>query len=90
MGSAKRLRPTRLGEKLLTIRQHFDCSLAQMRTKLSNKGFDVSRAAISQYESNTREPSLPVLLRYARLAGITIDVLADDEIDLADHFPKNY
>ena len=57
-----------------------------MAAKLSNEEFDVSRAAISQYESNRREPSLPILLRYARLARISIDVLADDKMDLPDKF----
>jgi hypothetical protein len=37
---------------------------------------------ISKFELDEREPSLLVLLRYTRLAGITIDVLADDEADL--------
>lgn len=88
MGSAKRMRPKYLGKKLLAIRQHFDCSLTQMAERLSNEEFDVSRPSISQYESNTREPSLPILLRYARLADITIDILADDKIKLEDHFPR--
>ena len=88
MGRVKRMRPALLGEKLLAIRQHFDCSLAQMARKLSNEKFTVSRTSISQYESNHNEPSLPIILRYARLAGITIDVLADDDIKLTDHFPK--
>lgn len=86
MGSAKRMRPARLGEKLLAIRRYFDCSLAQMAAKLSNEDFAVSRTSISQYESNAREPSLPILLKYARVAGISIDVLADDKLDLPDRF----
>ena len=28
------------------------------------------------------EPALPILLRYARIAGVTVDVLIDDELDL--------
>lgn len=86
MGSAKRMRPERLGEKMLAIRRYFDCSLSQMAKKLSNEDFVVSRTSISQYESNVREPSLPILLRYARLAGISMDVLADDKMDLPDKF----
>jgi len=30
----------------------------------------------------TREPPLPILLRYARLAGISTDVLIDDDLKL--------
>lgn len=87
MGSARRPRPKYLGEKLLFIRTHFDYSLAQMADKLPDDKLKVLRTSISQYELNDREPSLPLLLRYARMANITIDVLADDEIDLSDYFP---
>lgn len=87
MGSARRPRPKYLGEKLLLIRTHFDYSLAQMADKLSDDKLRVLRTSISQYELNDREPSLPLLLRYARMANITIDVLADDETVLSDYFP---
>ena len=83
MGSV-RMRPQRLGEKLRSIRNHLDCSLADMANRLSTDEFTVRRTVISLYESNDREPPLPVLLRYARLVGITIDVLADDELDLPE------
>ncbi len=72
----------RLGEKLLAIRGHFDCSLAQMAERLSNDEFSVRSTDISKYEMGDNEPPLPVLLRYARLAGITIEVLVDDKMDL--------
>ncbi len=42
---------------------------------------------IGLYESGQREPPLPVLLRYARIAGVYVDVLIDDEIDLPHHLP---
>lgn len=84
MGRKKRMHPKRLGEKLLAIRQSFDCSLAQMADRLSNDEFSVRRTDISKYELGDSEPPLPVLLRYARLAGITLEVLVDDKIDLPD------
>jgi len=37
---------------------------------------------ISQFESNKREPPLPVLLQYARIAGVALEALADDGLDL--------
>ena len=40
------------------------------------------RSRISAYELGNREPPLPVLLKYARLVGISTDVLIDDELDL--------
>ena len=40
------------------------------------------RSSVSGYELGTREPSLPILLKYARCVGISTDVLIDDELDL--------
>jgi hypothetical protein len=40
------------------------------------------RTAISGYELGTSEPPLPTILKYARIAGISTDVLLDDELDL--------
>ena len=34
------------------------------------------------YELGTRQPDLLVLLRYARLAGVSTDVLIDDKLKL--------
>jgi|SRR5215213_1476222 len=86
MGRAKRMRPERLGEKLRAIRNYLDCSLADMAGRLSNDEFSVRRTAISQYELNDSEPPLPVLLRYARLVGITMEILAEDKLDLPEAF----
>jgi transcriptional regulator with XRE-family HTH domain len=47
-------------------------------------GLKVDYSAVSQYELGTREPPLPILLKYARLAGISTDVLIDDEVGLVD------
>jgi transcriptional regulator with XRE-family HTH domain len=47
----------------------------------------VFRSAVSGYELGTREPSLPVLLKYARLAGVSTDVLIDDGMDLPKRLP---
>ncbi len=82
MGSAKRLRPERLGEKFLAIRQKFNFSLSQMAEKLSDKKITLRRTDISKYELNQREPNLFILLRYARLADVSVESLIDDEADL--------
>jgi transcriptional regulator with XRE-family HTH domain len=42
---------------------------------------------ISEFETGKREPSLPLLLRYARVAGVWMDVLVDDELDLPAKLP---
>lgn len=81
MGRISREKPNRLGEKLLQIRNKLGLSQNQMLEKLelSEKVF---RSAISGYELGTREPSLLVLLRYARLAKVSTDVLIDDDLNL--------
>jgi transcriptional regulator with XRE-family HTH domain len=86
MGRGKRLRPARLGEKLFAIRRHFGWTLEQMADKLSNEKFTVRRQAVSQFELDDNEPSLLVLLRYAKLANTVIDVFADDSRDLPPPF----
>lgn len=85
MGSASRMKPKKLGVKLKAIRKQFDYSFTQMAERLSDKKVAILRTDVSRYEKGIREPSLIVLLRYARLVGITLDVLADDEIK----FPKD-
>jgi hypothetical protein len=42
---------------------------------------------ISEFETGKREPSLIVVLQYARLAGVCADVLIDDKLDLPVKLP---
>jgi hypothetical protein len=42
---------------------------------------------ISDYELGKREPPLPILLRYGRIAGVCVDVLIDDDLDLPAKLP---
>jgi transcriptional regulator with XRE-family HTH domain len=72
-----REKPKYLGRKLLGIRQRLGLSQSQMARLL---GFTKSFARISEYESNTREPSLITLLAYARLGQTSIDYLANDQL----------
>jgi transcriptional regulator with XRE-family HTH domain len=44
--------------------------------------------SISKYELGKNEPPLMILLRYARVAGVQMEVLADDELDLPEKLPK--
>ena len=69
--------------KPLTIRHKL---LGFFQTEMARAlDLKIHYSAISQYELGTREPSLQVILKYARLAGICTDVLIDDNLDL----PKN-
>jgi transcriptional regulator with XRE-family HTH domain len=80
MGRSSRPKPERLALKLLSIREALNISQAEMVNRLDYPR--IHPAHISGYERGEREPPLPVLLRYARLAGISTDLLIDDELDL--------
>ena len=86
MGRSARERPKRLAEKLLQVRLGLGLSQNQMLAKLDLHD-KRSRTAVSGYELGTTEPSLLILLKYARLAGVIVDVLIDDELDLPKRLP---
>jgi transcriptional regulator with XRE-family HTH domain len=79
-------KPARLASKLRHIREAFGLSQSEMVRRLGLAG-KLSRAMLSQFETGAREPGLLVLLKYARAAGVCIDVLVDDELDLAKKLP---
>jgi DNA-binding XRE family transcriptional regulator len=43
---------------------------------------------ISEFESGKGEPSLIILLEYARVAGVHMEDIVDDELDLPATLPK--
>ena len=88
MGRSSRPKPARLAEKLLQIRITLGLSQNAM-LKHINFDQELFQGSISGYELGTREPPLPVLLEYARAAGVWIDVLVDDELDLPERLPAN-
>lgn len=81
MKKSPRTKAVRLAEKLLRIRLQLGLSQTEMLERL---GFadELFRSNISQYERGLREPALPLLLRYARVVGVSTDVLIDDDLDL--------
>ncbi len=80
MGRSSRPTPKYLASKLRRVRDGLELSQAAMCKKL---GFPkIHPAHISAYEQGKREPPLPVLLKYARLAGVSTDVLIDDKLNL--------
>lgn len=82
MGRSYRSRPKKLGGKLKLIRMSFGLTQPEMIEKLSVKDEALYPSSISEYERGKREPPLLVLLRYARLAGVSTDVLIDDKLKL--------
>jgi transcriptional regulator with XRE-family HTH domain len=89
MGSASRQSPKFLARKLRTIRKAIDGGLSQeeMVGRLGLTG-EIDRTYISRYEAGILEPPLKVLLRYAEVAGLHLEVLADDDLNLPDGIPS--
>lgn len=86
MGTA-RPRPQRLAEKLRQIRLALGLSQTEMLRRLGlEEGMQYAR--ISEYEQGVREPSLLTLLEYSRVAGVHMEVLADDGLDLPEKLPS--
>ena len=81
MGTRSRIRQSRLGGKLLRIRQSLGLSQNEL-LRFFGLEDELDRANISHYELGDREPALYVILKYARAVGISTDVLIDDELDL--------
>lgn len=86
MGRGTRNKPKRLPEKLLQVRISLGLSQNGMVKRLGTDE-ELSQEYISGFERGNREPSLIVLLRYARVAGVAMEVLADDELDLPERLP---
>ena len=83
-----RPKPRRLAEKLRDIRIWLGLSQTELLKRL---GLDETMhySRISEYEQGTREPTLMTLLAYARAAGVHLEHIADDELDLPDKLPGN-
>ncbi len=76
-----------VAEKLLQIRLSLGLSQNELISRL-NFEKELVQGTISTYELGKREPSLPLLLRYARMAGVCVDVLIDDELELPAKLPS--
>ena len=86
MGKGPRQRPQNLARKLLAIRHALGLSQVQLVKTMGINGSTVYKR-ISEYESGRREPSLLVLLAYGRVAGIHLEEIVDDRLDLPDKLP---
>ena len=78
--------PARLTEKLVEIRVGLGLSQNGMLVRL---GLDDQkfRSSISSYELGGSQPDLITLLKYARAAGVCLDVIVDDKLDLPKKLP---
>ena len=82
-----RPKPERLAEKLLQIRTALGLSQTEMLRRLGLEE-SMKYTRISEYELGIREPSLMTLLQYARAAGVCVDMLIDDDLDLPEKLPN--
>jgi len=88
MGKGTRQRPKRLPEKLLEIRQELGLSQNEMVRRMGLAD-EIERDYISKFERGTLEPSLWVLLQYARAANVSVESLIDNDLDLPEKLPAS-
>jgi transcriptional regulator with XRE-family HTH domain len=87
MGRARRPKPTRLAAKLLHIRAQLGLTQEQMLERLNYKKSPLYSSQISDFEQGKREPPVLVILQYARVVGIPMETLVDDELDMPSDLP---
>ena len=86
MGRQPIPRPEHLAKKLKQIREGLGLSQNELIQKMGLSDF-LLREEISDFERGRRVPSLPVLLEYAHVAGVYMDALVDDQLDLPHRLP---
>jgi transcriptional regulator with XRE-family HTH domain len=86
MGTNPRVGPKRLAEKLRYIRASLDLTQEELLRRLDIEGL-ATQSKISEFESGKRVPSLLIVLQYSRLAGVHMEDIIDDGIDLPDNIP---
>jgi transcriptional regulator with XRE-family HTH domain len=90
MGVKRRMGVQKLPGKLLAIREAIGLNQPELLDRLSEYDKRIKRlnkSNISNYEKGHREPPIPVLLAYARLAGVCLEVLADPKKTLPAKLP---
>lgn len=88
---SKRRKPARLAEKLASIRAKLGMSQGGLIRHLGLEG-QLERDYISKFERGVLEPTLDVLLAYARAISTTgrgefIEAIIDDEMELPGRLP---
>ena len=90
MGRTRRPQPKKLKKKLREIRLILGFTQEEMAKQLQKSGSEraIHSGYVADYESGKREPSLLVILAYAKLMGMSTDVLIDDHVDLPEKLPS--
>ena len=81
-----RPRQQHLARKLLQIRHALGLSQVQL-IKFMEVDDQIVYNRISEYESGRRDPSLSMLLAYARAAGVHLEDIVNDYVELPDALP---
>lgn len=76
-----RPRPKHLAKKRLQIRRSLGVSQGELVRQLGVQAL-IDHTTISKYELDKNEPPLVILLAYARLAGIPVERIIDDDLEL--------
>ena len=76
-----RPRPKHLAKMLLQIRRSLGVSQGELVRQLGVQAL-IEHTTISKYELDKNEPPLAILLAYAHLAGIPVEQIIDDELEL--------
>jgi transcriptional regulator with XRE-family HTH domain len=90
---SKRKKPTRLASKLLAIRVELGLSQGGLIRQFGLEN-QIERDYISKFERGILEPTLDVLLAYARAISTTgrgefLEAIIDDEVELPIKMPAN-
>jgi transcriptional regulator with XRE-family HTH domain len=86
MGRKARQKPKRLAEKLARIRAALGLSQNELIRQLGAED-TLTQNRISDYELGVHEPSLIILLKYARAANVAMEIIVDDDLDLPEKLP---
>jgi transcriptional regulator with XRE-family HTH domain len=86
MAQNRRPRPANLATKLRQIRQVLGLSQSELVRRL-DPSENMHYGRISEFELGKREPSLLTLLAYARVAGVHLEDLVDDNLELPTQLP---
>jgi transcriptional regulator with XRE-family HTH domain len=78
----KQERPERLAEKLVKIRAKLGLSQSGMAAALERQGVKVRPSSVALYELGQRVPGVLTIRAYAKITGVPMDKIVDDELDL--------
>ena len=84
MGKKRRAQPRKLAGKLREIRSRLELSQVELAGRFETIHEDIYPGLISRFEQGKVEPSLLILLEYARLVGVSMDILVDDKLKLPE------